>query len=159
MEDVQDVEQKGVEETTAPNEGQDCVNEVGREDEVPNDGASSEDAPSEDGEAQDVFPREYVEKLRRENAGYRDRAKRVEELEQRLHAALVTADGRLADPTDLPFNAEHLEDAESLNAAITELISAKPHLKARKFRGDIGMGRRGNSAPPADLIGVMRGMI
>ena len=156
MEDVQGVEQKGVEETTGPNEEQDCVAENDRERGVSNGDARAEDG---DGEAQDVFPREYVEKLRRENAGYRDRAKRVDELEQQLHTALVAADGRLADPTDLPFNAEHLEDAESLNAAIAELISVKPHLKAQKFRGDIGMGRRGNSAPPTDLIGVMRGMI
>jgi hypothetical protein len=58
-------------------------------------------SPPEPAEDAENFPREYVEKLRKESAGYRDKAKtgesRAEEPSKRLHAALVTATGRLAD--------------------------------------------------------------
>lgn len=108
--------------------------------------------------APDTFPRDYVEKLRRESAGYRERAKRVDELERRLHAALVKADGRLADPADLEFNVEHLDDAEALEAAITDLVERKPGLRARQYGGDVGAGKRGGSnVKPVDLIELMRG--
>lgn len=108
--------------------------------------------------APDTFPRDYVEKLRRESAGYRDRAKRVDELERRLHAALVAADGRLADPADLEFNVEHLDDPEALEAAITDLVDRKPGLRARRYGGDVGAGKRGGSnVKPVDLIELMRG--
>jgi hypothetical protein len=54
----------------------------------------------------ETFDRPYVETLRKESAGYRDRAKtaeaRAEELAKRLHTSLVTATGKLADPSDLP---------------------------------------------------------
>ena len=106
----------------------------------------------------DTFPRDYVEKLRRESAGYRERAKRVDELERRLHVALVRADGRLADPEDLEFNAEHLEDADALEAAITDLVDRKPGLRSRKYGGDVGAGKRGTAnTKPVDLIELMRG--
>lgn len=114
----------------------------------------------------DTFPREYVEKLRRESAGYRERARQVDEVEQRadelarrLHAALVAADGRLADPTDLPFDLAHLDDDEALTRAIADLVDTKPHLKARRIAGDIGAGYRGDSpAPRVDLLQIMKGM-
>ena len=111
----------------------------------------------------DTFNRAYVEKLRRENGDYRSRAKTAEaraaELEQRLHAALVAADGRLSDPSDLSFNVEHLDDAAALTAAITDLVSRKPGLKARQYGGDVGAGERGNSKTPTmNLIDVIRGI-
>lgn len=117
-------------------------------------------------EQPDVFPREYVEKLRRESAGYRERARQVDEVEKRadelarrLHAALVAADGRLADPSDLPFDPAHLDGADSLKSAIADLVAAKPHLKARRVAGDIGAGYRGDSpAPRVDLLQIMKGM-
>ena len=113
----------------------------------------------------DTFPREYVEKLRKESAGYRERARQVDEVEQRadglarrLHAALVAADGRLADPTDLQFDPAHLDSEDSLKSAIADLVTAKPHLKARRVTGDIGAGARGSTGgPKADLIEIMRG--
>lgn len=117
---------------------------------------SSEDAGEKS--QPDTFPRDYVEKLRRESAGYRERAKRVDELERRLHVALVRADGRLADPEDLEFNAGHLEDADALEAAITDLVDRKPGLRSRKYGGDVGAGKRGTAnTKPVDLIELMRG--
>ncbi|TLP75514.1 hypothetical protein [Nesterenkonia sphaerica] len=105
---------------------------------------------------EDTFPREYVQKLRDENAKFRQRAQRSDELAHRLHTALVAADGRLADPTDLEFTEEHLEDAESLSEAIGELLRSKPHLAARRPRGDVGQGASGGSGGNVDLAGLLR---
>lgn len=107
-----------------------------------------EDEPLEAG---DTFPREYVEKLRTESAGHRTAAKESREaleaatalrlpLQTRLHAALVAGSGRLADATDLPFDAAHLEDDATLTAAIDALLTAKPHLASRRVKDDIGQG-------------------
>lgn len=104
----------------------------------------------------DTFPREYVEDLRKENADYRTRAKAADGLAQRLHTELVRATGKLADPTDMPFDAEHLDDPEKLSASIDQLIAAKPHLKARRIVGVVGQGESGASGG-VDLLGLMRG--
>lgn len=104
----------------------------------------------------DTFPREYVENLRKENADYRTRAKTADDLAKRLHTELVRATGKLADPTDLPFDAAHLDDPDTLAAAVDALIEAKPHLKARKVTGNVGQGESGGSAG-VDLLSIMRG--
>lgn len=118
-------------------------------------GESAPEPVESDSETAETFPRSYVEKLRKENAGYRERAQRSDDLAHRLHAALVTATGKLADPRDLPFSAEHLEDTDALNQAIQDLISDKPHLASRKPRGSIGQGATG-SADTVDLAGLLR---
>nr|WP_276822275.1 hypothetical protein [Mycolicibacterium mageritense] len=104
----------------------------------------------------DSFSRTYVEKLRRENAGYRERAQRADELAARLHTALVSATGRLADPTDLPFDAAHLDDSDVLSAAIDELLTRKPHLATRRPFGDVGQGNRGGISEPVNLADMLR---
>lgn len=113
-------------------------------------------APDEDAGEPDTFPRSYVEELRRENGKYRQRAQEFDSLANRLHTELVRATGKLADPTDLPFDAEHLDDPDKLTAAIEELLARKPHLAARRPAGDIGQGP---SAPAAgvDLAAILRG--
>jgi hypothetical protein len=106
----------------------------------------------------DKFPRSYVEKLRKQSATYRERAKAADELGKRLHEALVKLDGRLADPADLPFDAEHLDDPAALDKAIDALVTAKPGLRARGFTGDVGQGSRGTKKPTGvNLIDLMRG--
>lgn len=110
-------------------------------------GTSEGSENDENNYSAETFSRSYVEKLRRENAGYRERANRADELAQRLHTALVAATGRMADPTDLPFDAAHLDDDNALSTAIDELLSKKPHLATRRLFGDIGQGNRG--APPS----------
>lgn len=110
---------------------------------------------SNDDDQQDSFPRSYVEKLRDENAKYRQRAQQSDDLAQRLHTALVAATGRLHDPTDIPFDEAHLDDPEALEAAIEDLVAKKPHLAARRPRGDVGQGAtRSNST--VDLAGLLR---
>ena len=106
-------------------------------------------------ETPDTFPRDYVENLRKENGRYRQRASDRDALAQRLHTSLVTATGRLADPTDLPFDDAHLEDADALNAAIDELLERKPHLASRRPRGDVGQGITTKSEA-VDLAGILR---
>ncbi|MDN6274506.1 MAG: hypothetical protein L0J52_11135 [Corynebacterium casei] len=121
---------------------------------------------SQDGEVQeekeepDTFDRSYVEKLRKESAKYRDKAKRAEELEKRLHRSLVAQDGRLADPDDMEFNPDHLHDADALSDAITKLVASKPGLKAQQLSGDVGAGVREKPKPPTtDLLSIMKGLI
>lgn len=109
--------------------------------------------------SEETFSRAYVEKLRKENAKYRERAGKTDELARRLHEALVAADGRLADPADLEFNEEHLDDPEALAAAVAALIERKPGLRAQQLGGDVGAGKRGTPAKaPADLISIIRAM-
>lgn len=141
--------------TEAPDE-----NEAAR---VP-DATSEEDAPISDPtkpeeeaeEESDQFPRSYVEKLRDENARYRQRAQRADELAHELHRSRVEATGRLADPTDLEFSDEHLNDAEKLTQAIDDLLSRKPHLAARKPSGNIGQGSVSHNTSTVDLAGLLR---
>ncbi|MFV8381185.1 hypothetical protein [Corynebacterium hindlerae] len=112
----------------------------------------------ESGNNEDMFPRKVVEGLRKEAAKYRERAKAVDVLEQRLHEALVKLDGRLADPKDLAFDPEHLGDPEQLSAAITDLIARNPRMKAMRPVGDAGQGNRGAAKPEEfNLLTRIRG--
>lgn len=76
----------------------------------------------------------------------------------KLHTALVKIDGRLANPDDLPYSVEHLDNPEALDAAITALIESRPGLRARSVSGDIGQGTRGNNSGSVDLIELMRAL-
>ena len=122
-----------------------------------------EQPDSQDGEneeQQQTFDRAYVEKLRKESANYRDKAKRAQELEQRLHNALVAKDGRLADPADLEFDPDHLDNPEALSNAIANLVAKKPGLRAQRLSGDVGAGVREKPKPPTtDLLSIMKGFI
>lgn len=104
----------------------------------------------------DTFDRPYVEKIRKESAGYRDRAKtaeaRADELARALFTARVAATGKLADPTDLAFDTEALDDAGKLTAAIDALLETKPHLAARKPFGNVGQGIKGDAAAEFSLL-------
>ena len=102
-----------------------------------------------------AFPRSYVERLRKENQSYRDKAKAADDLAARLHAELVRGTGRLADPSDLAFEREHLEDPASLNQAIEDLLASKPHLASRRPTGDIGQGATKTSTN-VDLAALLR---
>lgn len=104
----------------------------------------------------ETFPREVVEKLRQENGRYRQRAGQADELAQRLHTELVRATGRLADPTDLPFDEDHIADPGKMVAAIDELIERKPHLATRRPAGDIGQGNRGGTSGNFSLLDMLK---
>lgn len=117
------------------------------------------ETPETEAEQPDTFPREYVEQLRRESAEHRTSAREAREalepVQARLHTALVAATGRLADPSDLPFDAAHLDDEAALSGAIDALLEAKPHLASRRVSGDVGQGV-GGSESGTDLGGMLR---
>lgn len=105
----------------------------------------------------DTFPRKYVEDLRTESAKHRTEAKEAREalepLQRRLFETLVEKSGRLADPTDLAFDAALLDDA-ALTAAIDALLEAKPHLASRRVAGDVGQGA-GEPVESFSLAGLL----
>ena len=95
----------------------------------------------------ETFDREYVQKLRDEAAGHRVKAKRADALAASLVTATAALTGKLADPTDLPYDEALLDedgyvDETKVQAAVDELVKRKPHLAARRPRGDVGQGAR-----------------
>ncbi len=103
-------------------------------------------APAPD-EPTETFDREYVQKLRDEAAGHRVKAKRADALAAALVTAQAALTGKLADPTDLPFSGELLDDdglvdEAKVRAAVDDLLARKPHLAARRPTGDVGQGAR-----------------
>ena len=118
---------------------------------------TGEQPAGEQADEHTTFSREYVEELRGEAAKYRTRAKHTEQVERRLHEALVRLDGRLHDASDLEFDPKRLE-GDGVEAAITALLEAKPHLAKRAPSGDVGAGVRGEVDAAPDLISIMRGM-
>lgn len=105
----------------------------------------------------ETFPRDYVERLRAENARYRQRAQDRDTLAAALWQARVAATGRLADPTDLalPADADPI-DADTVAAAVDELLTRKPHLASRRPAGDIGQGATSGASDTVDLAGLLR---
>lgn len=121
---------------------------------------TAEEAADDTADDPDTFSREYVEGLRAENAKYRTRAQRADEIAHRLHTELVRATNRLADPADLEYGEDHLTDGDTLNAAIDQLLEAKPHLrKPITPKGDVGQGNRGTAEQPASLLGILKNIV
>ena len=126
---------------------------------TPEDSQDTPEDPAED--PGDVFPRSYVEELRKESATYRKQAEAssaaAEQLRNDLHLALVELDGRLAVPSDLPpLEGDNALDRSAIAAAIDKLLEARPRLAARALAGDIGQGARGARGKTVDLIELMR---
>jgi hypothetical protein len=108
----------------------------------------------------ETFDREYVQKLRDEAAGYRVRAKRTDALNARLATAQAALTGKLADPTDLPFTDDLLDedglvDEAKVRAAVDDLLQRKPHLAARRPTGNVGQGARPET-PEIGLADLLR---
>ena len=118
--------------------------------------ATPEPSGTETAESE-TFPRAYVEELRKEAATYRERARRADELAEQLFVAKVAATGRLADPTDLPFDEALLADMPAMEAAIEHLIANHPHYAARRPTGSVGQGATGSDAGSVDLAAILRG--
>ncbi len=103
----------------------------------------------------ETFDREYVQRLRDEAAGHRVKAKRTDALNARLATAQAALTGKLADPTDLPFTDDLLDDdglvdEDKVHAAVDDLIKRKPHLAARRPTGNVGQGAR----PETEDVGL-----
>lgn len=136
--------------TEIPEEPQPADTEGDISDETPN------PDPAPEPEEPEVFPRQVVEDLRKENGKYRQRAQQSDAYAARLHTELVRATGRLADPTDLAFDEDHLADPDTMVAAIDALLEAKPHLASRRPVGDIGQGQRGPASQPFSLLQTLK---
>ncbi len=109
----------------------------------------------------DTFGREYVQQLRDEAAGHRVKAKRVDALAARLVTAHAAATGRLADPSDLPYDEalcdeDGVPDEQRVRAAVDELLERKPHLASRRPVGDVGQGARPGELAGVSLAGLLR---
>jgi hypothetical protein len=88
-------------------------------------GATEDPADDEDDAATDepdTFPREVVEKLRQENGKHRQRAQRADTYAERLHTELVRATGRPADPSDLEFAEDHLDNPDAMRPRSTNYL-------------------------------------
>jgi hypothetical protein len=122
---------------------------------------STADAPSTTVDTEpETFDREYVRKLRDEAAGHRVKAKRTDALNARLATAQAALTGKLADPTDLPFDESLLDDdglvdEAKVHAAVEDLIKRKPHLAARRPTGNVGQGARPET-PEIGLAAMLR---
>ncbi len=122
---------------------------------TPDEGTTPDEA------APETFDRAYVQKLREEAAGHRVKAKRADALAARLVTAQAALTGKLADPTDLPYedgllDEDGLPDEGRVRAAVDALLERKPHLAARRVVGDVGQGAR-PSEPAFSLVGLLRG--
>lgn len=134
-----------------------------RDDSEDGDDPTDDDPTDDEDHDGDTFPRPYVERLRARSAGYRTRATAAEartgELEQALFTERVRALDVLADPTDLPFDADMLDDPDALAEAVADLVRKRPHYRRR---GTTTAEATGSRQRPADrdtvsLTGIMRG--
>ncbi len=121
---------------------------------------STDEAPPTGETEPETFDREYVQKLRDEAAGHRVKAKRTDALNARLATAQAALTGKLADPTDLPFTDDLLDedglvDEDKVRAAVDALIERKPHLAARRPTGNVGQGARPET-PEIGLADLLR---
>ena len=108
----------------------------------------------------DMFPRSYIEKLRSKQYHYRHRAQRAERraelLARELFRSRVADLDVLADPDDLDYSDELLDDGDALRAAVSELVERKPHLRARRAAGSLGLHEPGSAGDGFTLTEVMR---
>lgn len=114
-----------------------------------------EDADSD--ETDDGGP--LVSRLRQESSRYRRRLRdtelELEEIRGELWTARVEALGMLADPADLPYEPEALEDPDRLRELAEQLIEQKPHLRTRRIRARAGQGE-GGAGGEFSLAGMLR---
>lgn len=109
----------------------------------------------------ETFPAEYVRELREENAKSRTKAKRADDLAQRLVTAYASESRKLADPSDLPMSDDLLgedgtPDRDKVLAAVDELLMRKPHLASTRVAGDVGQGARGHAVETVSLAELLR---
>lgn len=109
----------------------------------------------------DTFPREYVERLRGEAADQRTKAKaaedRAEALARELFAARVAATGKLANPAELEYNADILDDPEAIDAAIEAAIAERSYIASRRPSGNVGQGVKGSEPERFSLLDRLKG--
>lgn len=146
--------------TTTEDQSTDAADTDGQGDDADDaDDADGQGDDADDGDESATFTRDYVANLRREAAGHRSRAntaeERAEELAQTLWRERVAGLNLLADPTDLPYDAELLDDRDGIRAAAEQLLADKPHLRTRRITERAGQGE-GSATDSVSLTGIMR---
>lgn len=111
---------------------------------------ADDDDPDDDS---DTFPREYVERLRRENQTYRDRARAAESTAWR---ALVESTGLVVNADEVPRPDGAALDLDGALAAAREAIAARPYIAARRARGNIGQHEGPGSTTAVSLSSLLR---
>lgn len=125
-----------------------------------------EPTPEPEPKEPETFERAYVEKLRKESAGYREKAKRADEAATRLTDLVIAreANGILADPSDLLVHVDVDEltgedgfvDPAKVTAKAKELAKSKPHLRDRRPTGEIDQGAAVEDEEPESLMSMIR---
>lgn len=110
----------------------------------------ADDDPDEDN---DTFPREYVERLRRENKTYRDRAREAESTAWR---ALVESTGLVINADEVPRPDGSEITLAAATTAATEAIGARPYIAARRARGNIGQHEGPGASSAVSLSTLLR---
>lgn len=122
-------------------------------------GDATDGTPDAPADQPDTFTRDYVEQLRSENATHRSRsreaAERADALARQLWAERVAATNILADPSDLPFDADALEDMDRIQQLARQLVAEKPHLRSRKILQRVGQGE-GSPVTGVSLVDLLR---
>lgn len=102
--------------------------------------------------------RAAIRSLRDESAAGRVASRERDALSRRVVRQAVAATGKLADPDDLPYSGDYVNDPAALSAAIDDLLTRRPHYASRRPTGDVGQGVRGDSgAAGASLADILRG--
>jgi hypothetical protein len=117
------------------------------------DAVAEEPSPSPETEPE-TYDEKYVERLRRENAA--ERAKAKERQDKLNRVTIAQGASKLANHEDLLLHnpdADIYDDAGDVDTtklaeAVDELLEEKPYLAARKFGGDVGQGNRGKETKP-----------
>ena len=147
------------EQNSVPTDDQENIETSATNDDAGQEEQDNDQAGVEDDKEQ-TFDLKYVEKLRKEAGDNRVKAKEQEEviegLKRRLFLNEVKGLGKLADPTDLPYDAELVDDPDKLKEAVDDLLARKPHLGRRVPNGDAGLGVGSEHSSGVDILGMMR---
>ena len=116
--------------------------------------ADHDDDRDDDGE-----PVGELARARRQAARYRrelrDTETQLDELRASLWRTRVELDGRLADPDDLPLDADALDDPDKLRELVDDLLDRKPHLRSRRITTRAGQGE-GTATASVSLADMLR---
>ena len=140
------------------------VSDASNVDPVVDDTGTATEAATAVEDTAETFDRSYVEKLRDEAATHRLKAKRVDAANERLLASLVTADGRLVNPAELPLTDALLDDdgivdPTKVGAAVENLIGAKPYLQTPAAPPPLPQGVRQDAPSAPSLLEIARSLL
>lgn len=116
----------------------------------PTNGDDDDDGDDDTSDSDETRPDELA-RVRDQAARYR---RRLRDAEAALWSERVAALGILADPDDLPYDADALHDPDRLRELADELVERKPHLRSRRIRERAGQGE-GSGADGVNLAALL----